>query len=186
MQNPLNVRRFEELMLPHSPMAHKMARRLLRNEDDAQDAVQEAYLRAVRFLDTFDGSNAQAWLLAIVRNTCLSFLRKRTASGSMTMFDERIHCARWSNAERALLDRENLLTLRRRIGSLPAALRKVLIMREFQQLTYQQIAQAARIPVGTVMSRLSRARNRLHRLSKDALPEPNSAGTALRIGVRFR
>jgi len=168
MQNPVNVGRFEELMLPHFPMAHKMARRLLRNEDDAQDAVQEAYLRAVRFLDTFDGADAQGWLLTIVRNTCLSFLRQRAARTSMAVFDERIHCIRWSNAERALLHRQNLSMLHHRIGSLPAALREVLIMREFQQLTYAQIAKAARIPVGTVMSRLSRARQQLQRLSKSA------------------
>src|ERR1700693_603939 len=129
MQSPVNVLRFEELILPHFPRARKMARRLLRNEDDAQDAVQEAYLRAVRFLDTFDGANAQAWLLAIVRNTCLSFLRQRAARGSVTLFDERIHCARWSNAERTLLHREDLSMLHRRIGSLPAALRDILIMR---------------------------------------------------------
>lgn len=168
MQNPVNARRFEELMLPHFSRARNMARRLLRNEDDAQDALQEAYLRAVRFLDTFDGANAQGWLLAIVRNTCMSFLRQRAARASVTLFDERIHCARWSNAERTLLHREDLSMLHRRIGSLPAALRDVLIMREFQQLTYAQIAKAARIPVGTVMSRLSRARHQLQRLSKNA------------------
>jgi len=140
-----------------------MARRLLRNEDDAQDAIQEAYLRAVRFFDSFEGIDARGWLLAIVRNTCWTLLRQRATRASVAPFDERIHGVRPSNAERALLDRERLGMLRRRISSLPASLRTVLIMREFQQLTYQQIAHVARIPVGTVMSRLSRARDRLQR-----------------------
>jgi RNA polymerase sigma-70 factor (ECF subfamily) len=82
----------------------------------------------------------------------------------VALFDERIHGVQCSNAERALLDREDLSMLRLRIASLPAPLRGILIMRELQQLTYQQIAQAARIPVGTVMSRLSRARHRLQRV----------------------
>jgi RNA polymerase sigma factor (sigma-70 family) len=164
MHNPAQVRRFEELIVPHLPVVRNVARRLLRNEDDAQDAVQEAYLRAVRFVDSFDGVNARGWLLAIVRNTCLSILRQRATRASMPLFDERIHGVQWSNAERALLDREDLSMLHRRIALLPAPLRGVLIMREFQRLTYQQIAQAARIPVGTVMSRLSRARNQLQRV----------------------
>jgi RNA polymerase sigma factor (sigma-70 family) len=163
MHNPLKASRFEELIVPHLSVVRNMARRLLRNEDDAQDAVQEAYLRAVRFVDSFDGVNARGWLLAIVRNTCLNFLRQKATRASVAPFDERIHGVQSSNAERVLLDREDVSMLRGRIASLPEPLRGVLIMREFQQLTYQQIAQAARIPVGTVMSRLSRARHQLQR-----------------------
>ncbi len=161
MQNIVNARRFEELILPHWSAVRSTARRLLRNEDDAQDAVQEAYLRAARFLDSFDGANARGWLLAIVRNTCLTFLRQKVRRGSVAQFDERVHCAEWKNAERELLDRESISIIRRRVASLPEALREVLILREFQQLSYEQIAQRAKIPVGTVMSRLSRARHQL-------------------------
>jgi RNA polymerase sigma-70 factor, ECF subfamily len=165
MQNSRDDRRLEELILPHLPVVRNLARRLLRNEDDAQDATQEAYLRAARFIDRLDGTNARAWLLAIVRNTCWTLLRQRRTRASMAVFDERIHAAQWKNAERVLLESEHLSMLRSSIGSLPAPLRSVLILREFQQLTYEQIAAAAGIPVGTVMSRLSRARHQLQRPS---------------------
>jgi len=161
--------RFEELMVPHMPVVHNLARHLLRNEDDAQDAVQETYLRAMRFADSFDGGNARGWLLTIVRNTCLTFLRRRATRAGMPPFDERIHGVQCGNAERALLEVEDVTLLRRRITSLPAGLRGVLIMREFQQLTYEQIALAARVPVGTVMSRLARARQQLRRCYRPAI-----------------
>ena len=153
-----NASRFEELAVPHLALVRKVARHLLRNEDDAQDAVQETYLRAARFFHIYDGADARAWLLAIARNTCFTFLRQRAVHASMAVFDERIHFAQWTTAERTMMDQEDVSMLQRRIASLPARLRKILVMREFQQLTYEQIAEAARIPVGTVMSRLSRAR----------------------------
>ena len=156
-----NPCRFEELVIPHLALVRSVARRLLRNEDDAQDAVQETCLRAARFFHIFDGADARAWLLAIVRNTCFTFLRQRAVRASMVVFDERIHFGQWTNAERALMEQEDLSTLRRGIASLPSRLRNILVMREVHQLTYEQIAKEACIPVGTVMSRLSRARHEL-------------------------
>jgi RNA polymerase sigma-70 factor (ECF subfamily) len=155
--------RFELVCLPHLSAAYNLARWLTHDDRDAEDVVQEAYLRALRFFDGFRGGDGRAWLLAIVRNTCHDWLRRNRPASSTTPFDEELHtpAAAGESAEQALLrvvDRERL---RSALASLPASWREVLVMRELEGLSYKEIAEVAGIPLGTVMSRLARARARL-------------------------
>jgi RNA polymerase sigma-70 factor (ECF subfamily) len=154
---------FEETVLPHLNAAYNLARWLLRNEQDAQDAVQEASLRAYRFFDGYQGGDAKAWLLAIVRNTCLSWRQRSRRDMSNVLFDERTHSATGeaSNAEDRMVDADRVSALRNCIEALPDDQREVLILREFEEMSYRQIADTTSLPVGTVMSRLARARERL-------------------------
>src|SRR4029077_4606206 len=153
---------FEETILPHLKSAHNLARWLTRNEDDAQDVVQEAYLRAFRFFDGFKGGDGKAWLLAVVRNTCLTWRRRERGNVTAVPFDETAHGSdRAANAEAGLVEESKLGTLRNCIESLPREYREVIIMRELEELSYRDIAVSASVPIGTVMSRLARARKRL-------------------------
>jgi RNA polymerase sigma-70 factor (ECF subfamily) len=153
---------FEEMMLPHLDAAYNLARWLTRNEADAQDVAQEAYLRAWRFFDTYRGGDGKAWLLEIVRNTFRSRFRSRKDAGAEP-FDEAAHRieAEGPDPEEALAGREELGVLRRCIEMLPVDFREVLIMRELEEMSYREIADATGLAPGTVMSRLSRARKRL-------------------------
>jgi RNA polymerase sigma-70 factor (ECF subfamily) len=152
---------FEETILPHLNSAYNLARWLTRNEDDAQDVVQEAYLRAFRFFDGFRGGDGKAWLLAVVRNTCLTW-RRKGSNVTAIPFDETVHGSdRAANAEAGLVDEARLGTLRNCIESLPLEFREVIVMRELEELSYRDIADMASVPIGTVMSRLARARKRL-------------------------
>jgi RNA polymerase sigma-70 factor (ECF subfamily) len=155
---------FEQTILPHLDAAYKLARWLTRNQQDAEDVVQEAYLRAFRFFDGFEGGDGRAWLLAIVRNTCLSWLGRRTASRSTSIeFDEHVHrtADQGENAEQVLIRNSKLDSLRACVEALPVEYREVIVMRELQELSYREISEVAGIPIGTVMSRLSRGRMRL-------------------------
>jgi RNA polymerase sigma factor (sigma-70 family) len=154
---------FEEIILPHLNASYNLARWLLRNDQDAQDAVQEASLRAFRFFDGYRGGDAKAWLLAIVRNTCLSWRQRSQRDMSDVLFDELAHSARVEapNAEERMVDDDRMVALRNCIEALPANQREILILREFEEMSYKQIAETASLPVGTVMSRLARARQRL-------------------------
>jgi RNA polymerase sigma-70 factor, ECF subfamily len=153
---------FEETILPHLKSAHNLARWLTRNEDDAQDVVQEAYLRAFRFFDGFKGGDGKAWLLAVVRNTCLTWRRRQKNTLTDVAFDETTHASdRAVTVEAGLVEAANLAPLRNCIESLPQEYREVIIMRELEELSYREIAEIAAIPIGTVMSRLARARKRL-------------------------
>jgi RNA polymerase sigma-70 factor (ECF subfamily) len=155
------LRLFEEIMLPHLDAAYNLARWLTRNEQDAEDVVQEAYLRALRFFDSFAGGDGKAWLLTVVRNTYLTRWR-REREGTKVTFDETIHSSQdTANAEITLARKDATDTLRACLDSLPAEYREVLIMRELEEMPYKEIAQAVSLPIGTVMSRLSRARRRL-------------------------
>jgi RNA polymerase sigma-70 factor (ECF subfamily) len=150
---------FEETILPHLNSAYNLARWLTRNEDDAQDVVQEAYLRAFRFFDGFKGGDGRAWLLAVVRNTCLTWRRREKASLTAVPFDETAHASdRAANAEAGLVEESRLGGLRNCIESLPLEYREVIILRELEELSYREIAETASVPIGTVMSRLARAR----------------------------
>lgn len=153
---------FEETMLPHLDAAYNMARWVTGNEDDAQDVVQEAYLRAFRFFDGFRGGDARPWLLAVVRNTALTWRRRARASTHVS-FDEEIHrpVLEPSTVETQLVDGSKFGHLRECLESLPLEFREVVVMRELEEMSYRDIAEAASVPVGTVMSRLSRARQRL-------------------------
>jgi RNA polymerase sigma-70 factor (ECF subfamily) len=157
-------RRFERLALPHLDAAYNLARWLTRNDHDAQDVVQEACLRAMRYFESFRGEQARPWLLQIVRHTCYSWLQQNRPSDMVAIdaddspwneiaaptADEPMSIAA-RNADRALINRA--------ITALPIAFREVLVLRELEDLSYKDIARIADIPVGTVMSRLSRARS---------------------------
>ena len=154
---------FEEVMLPHLDAAHNLARWLLRSEQDAQDVVQEAYLRAFKSFGGFHGSNGRAWLLTIVRNTSYTLLKKNKAVDLTTPFDEEIHgTSHESDGPVALLERtEDAELIREAIDELPAEFREILVLRHQEGLSYKEIADVAQIPPGTVMSRLARARAKL-------------------------
>lgn len=152
---------FEQTIVPHLNAAYNLARWLTHNEHDAEDVVQEAYLRAFRFFDGFKGGDGRAWLLAVVRNTCTTWFR-REKGGPVVVFDERTHRgSQEPNTEHALVEQAKLGSLHECIESLPIEYREVIVMRELEELSYKEISDVAGVPIGTVMSRLSRARRRL-------------------------
>jgi RNA polymerase sigma-70 factor (ECF subfamily) len=155
-----NLARFEQAVMPHLNAAYNLARWLMRNHHDAEDAVQEAYLRAFRFFDAFDGGDARAWLLAIVRNRCLTALEQHSRRPVALEFEDR-HATSGSDPESGALREAEIHSLRACIDDLPTEYREAIVLRELEQLSYKEIAVAAAVPVGTVMSRLSRARIRL-------------------------
>jgi len=157
--------RFEEQMLPHLDAAYNLARHLTRNEHDADDVVQEAYLRALRHFDSFRGQHPKAWLLAIVRHTTYSRRRRDQVSTITTEFNEELHSDALDEAgpERDLDRRETAARLEAALDGLPPQFREVLVLRELEDLPYEEIGRIVRAPIGTVMSRLSRARARLAR-----------------------
>ena len=150
---------FEAMMLPHLDAAHNLARWLLRNEEDAQDVVQEAYLRAFKSFGGFHGSNGRAWLLTIVRNTSYTLLKKNHAVDLTTTFDEEIHASgQESLTPAAILEHsEDAKLMSEAMDELPAEFREILTLRHQEGLSYKEIADITQIPVGTVMSRLARA-----------------------------
>jgi RNA polymerase sigma factor (sigma-70 family) len=152
-------------LVAHLNAAYNLARWLMRDETDAEDVVQDAYLRAVSHVENFRGGDGRAWLLTIVRNVCYSRLRRKGASGQNTDFDEVVHSAaadrQTPNAETVLLQAEKTELVRNSLAGLPAKYREILVLRELEQLSYREITDIAKIPLGTVMSRLSRARQRL-------------------------
>ncbi len=154
---------FEEAMLPHLDAAHNLARWLLRNEQDAQDVVQEAYLRAFNSFGGFHGSNGRAWLLTIVRNTSYTLLKKNRVVDLTTTFDEEIHASGYESVSPATIleHSEDAELIREAMDELPAEFREILALRHQEGLSYKEIADIAQIPPGTVMSRLARARAKL-------------------------
>jgi RNA polymerase sigma-70 factor, ECF subfamily len=154
---------FEALMLPHLDAAHNFAKWLLRNEQDAQDVVQEAFLRAFQSFGGFHGSNGRAWLLAIVRNTAYTLLRKNRVADLTTPFDEEMHVAGDEPVSPATIleHSEDAELIREAMEELPAECREILTLRHQEGLSYKEIADIAQIPPGTVMSRLARARAKL-------------------------
>ncbi len=163
--DPSAVARFEETALPHLDAAYTLARHLLRNEDDAEDVVQDAYLRALRHFGGYRGGDMRAWLLTIVRRTCYSWLRRHKMDVLSTEFDEAVHADSRTveDPEEEMLRGALRDALDQAIEGLPVEFREVVILREVQGLSYAEIAEVVGIPVGTVMSRLSRARQRLQR-----------------------
>ena len=159
------VARFEQAVLPHLDAAYNLARWLTRDGHDAEDVVQEAYLRALQFFDSFHGTDGRAWLLRIVRNTCYTWL-ERTRGRKATAFDEEVHGAAPEafSPETPLLRQEDQQRVRQALEELPVEFREVLVLRELEGLSYKQIANVADLPVGTVMSRLARGRERLQQL----------------------
>ena len=166
---------FEQTVMPHLNAAYNLARWLTRNGDDAEDVVQEAYLRAFRSFETFQGADgkggdSRAWLLAIVRNTCFTWLKKRGERAAVE-FDEQAHGGAdvTPNAESVLLNEAALGSLHGCLEELPVEFREVVILRELEELSYKEISEIARVPVGTVMSRLARGRKRLQQCLEGAM-----------------
>ena len=154
---------FEAMMLPHLDAAHNLARWLLRNDEDAQDVVQEAFLRAFKSFSGFHGSNGRAWLLTIVRNTSYTLLKKNRVVDLTTSYDEEIHAPSEESVSPATIleHTEDAELIRQAMDALPAEFREVLILRHQEDLSYKEIADITQIPPGTVMSRLARARAKL-------------------------
>jgi RNA polymerase sigma-70 factor (ECF subfamily) len=156
--------RFEQTVLPHLDAAYNLARWLTRNDQDAEDVTQEAFLRAFRFFDGYQGGNMRAWLLTIVRNTCYTWLHQNRPPDSNEVFDEAIHSAEFSGGpspELQLLAGADQKTVRRALEELPDVFREALVLREIEGMSYKEIADIASVSLGTVMSRLARARTRL-------------------------
>jgi RNA polymerase sigma-70 factor (ECF subfamily) len=155
--------RFEQTVLPHLNSAYNLARWLVRNEHDAQDVVQEAYLRAFRFFDGFQGGDGRAWLLAIVRNTGRTWMQQAAKNESAAEFDDDQHSryAPTPGPEAHMIRQSGIDAVRQCIEELPAEYKETLVMREMEEMSYKEIAEATAVPLGTVMSRLARARARI-------------------------
>jgi RNA polymerase sigma factor (sigma-70 family) len=157
------TRSFEEVLLPHLDAAFNYARWLTKNDADAEDVVQDAYVRALRFFSSLRGEDARAWLLTIVRNTWYGRFPRRAGSGVTTVADEgaddRADVS--LDPEAQLIQQQTVAQVRRALETLPADFREVLVLRELEGLSYKEIAAIIGIPLGTVMSRLARARERL-------------------------
>lgn len=154
---------FEAMMLPHMDAAYNLARWLLRNEQDAQDVVQEAYLRAFRSFAGFRGSSGRAWLLTIVRNTAYTLLKKNRAADLTTTFDEKIHVSSHESVSPATILEyaEDAELIKNAMDKLPTEFREILTLRHQESLSYNEIGEILKVPIGTVMSRLARARGKL-------------------------
>lgn len=172
MTEPTRTERFQQVALPHLNAAYNLARWLTRNDHDAEDIVQEAYLRAFKFFDRFHGEDARAWLLAVVRNTTYTWLQQNREHLPSTPFDEEVHSLdgngsvtaldqKDNNPEAMLARQDSGRLLNRALEQLPVEFREVLVLRELEDLSYKEIASIAAIPIGTVMSRLARGRKLL-------------------------
>jgi RNA polymerase sigma-70 factor (ECF subfamily) len=161
--------RFEQAILPHMDAAYNLARWLTRNEQDAQDMVQEAYLRAFKFFDAFHGVDGRAWLLTIVRNACYTWLHQNRAHEMTTTFDEEIHSieSETSNPAALVLQSADHQILRQALDELPVEYREAVVLRDLEGFSYKEIADIVNVPTGTVMSRLARARERLKKILRD-------------------
>jgi RNA polymerase sigma-70 factor (ECF subfamily) len=153
--------RFEQIVLPHLDGAFNLARWLLRNRGDAEDVAQEALLRAYRFFGGYHGGEARAWLLQIVRNTCYTFLEKNRPAELMTEFDETHYPQIGGSPEAQAIAGDERERLSRALEELSPRFREVLVLRELEGCSYKEIAAITAVPVGTVMSALSRARKQL-------------------------
>jgi RNA polymerase sigma-70 factor (ECF subfamily) len=152
-----------ECLLPHLNAAYSLARWLTRDDHDAEDVVQEACLRALRFFKGFRGGDCRAWLLRIVRNTSYTWHQRNRARGPTIAFDEEMHSDEGESADPStlLLRKADRSLIQRALAELPVKLREILVLRELEGLSYKEIAEVADIPMGTVMSSLSRGRARL-------------------------
>jgi RNA polymerase sigma factor (sigma-70 family) len=164
MSDTARCERFEQAIPPHLDAAYNLARWLMRNDQDAQDVTQEACLRAFRFFDVYQGGNMRAWWLTIVRNTCYTLLRKNRWADSTQLFDEEIHSSELSGSADpeghapANTDHE---TLNRALEELPDVFRETIVLREIEGMSYKEIAEVTSVSMGTLMSRLVRARTHI-------------------------
>jgi RNA polymerase sigma-70 factor (ECF subfamily) len=157
------MERFTECVLPYLDAAYNLARYLLRDPHEAEDAVQESFLRAIRHFDGFRGADGRAWLLSIVRNACFTQIRRRRPGGEKVEFDEEIHSPQdeGSEPEADLASATTAESVREGLNQLAVEYREVLVLRELEGLSYKEIAHVAGVPMGTVMSRLARGRKQL-------------------------
>ena len=158
-----DVERFERVVLPYLDDAYTLARYLLRDEHDAQDAVQDAALRALRYFDSYREGDARAWLLAIVRNCCMTWHRRtRMERASVSLADaELVDMNAGRETDARAIARSERAALERAVAALPIEFREVLVLREVQELSYKEISDVVGVPIGTVLSRLARARKRV-------------------------
>lgn len=173
-----NLVRFEQCVLPHLDAAFNLARWLVGNRDDAQDLVQESCLRALKYFNSFHGVDARSWLLTIVRNTSYTWLQRYRAAEIHVAFEDESFdplidtCESMSetnhmstpNPEAQLMQEADDAFLKQSIEKLPVEFREVIVLRELEELSYKQIAAITGVPVGTIMSRLARARKRLQQV----------------------
>src|ERR1700733_810239 len=163
------AQRFRDAALPYLDDVYALARYLMRGSADAEDAVQECYLRALRHYDTYRGPAMKPWLLAILRNVCTAEFARRGKREIAVDYSEDESAAEqlpmWQEPQRspetALLREQDGATIRRLVAQLPQPFREAIVLREVNELSYKQIAEVAGVPVGTVMSRLARARTML-------------------------
>ena len=159
--------RIASALLPHLDAAYNFARRLAGNDHDAEDVVQEAYLRAMRYGASFSGQNPRAWLLAIVRNTFFSMRKGNIPGQGAVSFDEEVHReGEDPGPEADLLKSADARAVNQALDELSLEFREIIVLREFEDLSYKEIARVTGAPVGTVMSRLARARDQLARTIK--------------------
>ena len=165
--------RFEQAMMPHLDASYNLARWLTGNDHDAEDLVQEAFLRAYRFFDSFRGGDGRAWLLAVVRNTCYTWLAQHRRRDAPASFDETIHSGAGDafSPEKMLQEKAAEQRVRDALEELPPEFREVVVLRELEGYSYKEIAALVGIPLGTVMSRLARARERLQQCLTPRLNE---------------
>ncbi len=178
VQNKDERAAFDEVFLPHLPEAYRLAHWLAGSASDAEDIVQEAALRAFRGIKSFGAVNARAWSLTIVRNTAFSWLAKNKPKTVVFMNDlsaaeqqelehEGPHGARIETPEEIALFKADAVEVQKALAQLPAQFREVIVLREINQMNYRDIAEITNVPIGTVMSRLSRGRQLLIALLGD-------------------
>ena len=175
------LQNFEEAALPHLGAAYNLARWLTRDDRDAEDVVQEAYLRAFRHFGSFHGGDGRPWLLAIVRNACYTWMQNNRSPELTIPLNDQLHEieSKDLNPEALLLQSADTQMVRQALEELPVEFREVIVLRELEGLSYKQIAEVAEIPVGTVMSRLARARKRL----EQSLASRRNKGTSAQLAV---
>jgi RNA polymerase sigma-70 factor (ECF subfamily) len=157
-------RRFERLIVPHLDAAYDLAKWLTRDAAAAEEVVQEAFLRAYRFFDSFRGEEGRAWTMAIVRNTFFSMLEQQPPPSRFETFDEMVHGGAFEpmpSTEAAAIARQDAARVREAVAALPLEFRETVVLRELHGLSYKEIAAVTDAPIGTVMSRLARGRSLL-------------------------
>jgi len=196
MTDSAQAARFQQTVLPYMDAAYNLARWLTGNPEQADDVTQEAFLRAFRFFDTFRGEDPRTWLLAIVRNVFHTQWRRTKSSGAIAEFDEELHSFNdeespldWgrtdANPETILSRHDDIRLLDEALRALPVEYREALVLRELEDLSYKEIATTLDVPIGTVMSRLARARRLMldsfKRLSKGSHELQRSQNPAVRV-----
>jgi RNA polymerase sigma factor (sigma-70 family) len=177
------VPKFEDVVVPHLAAARRLARWLMGNEQDADDVVQEASLRAFRYFQSFTGGNGRAWFLTIVRNICYGW--RSSAEAPADSFDEEKHWREWIGCtpEALVVHADTVTMVEQALDTLPHRARELLVRRELDELSYRELSIAMRLPMGTVMSGLSRARQALRAAFHDEM-QRRSLRTPRRSPVR--